>query len=272
MTSPAATMIDFAIELADAARAMVAASLSPQAETKPDRSFVTETDRMVERRMREMIADRFPADGVIGEEFGPENPDAENVWVLDPIDGTAAFVAGVPVHGTLIALLHGGAPVLGVIDMHVTGQRWIGARGRRTQLYQAGAATPCATRTGLPLARAILSASNPDFFDAKEHPVLALLSAHTAWRVWGASCMAYGLIASGRIDMALDTGLSLYDWAPFAPIIEGAGGRVTDWAGRPLRMGGGAQVLAAGDPFLHAQAMALIGSSSHKSRKDVTRL
>lgn len=272
MMSPTAAMIDFAIDLADAARALVAASLSPQAETKPDRSFVTETDRMVERRMREMIADHFPAHGVIGEEYGAVNPDAEQVWVLDPIDGTAAFVAGVPVHGTLIALLQGGEPVLGVIDMHVSGQRWVGARGRRTQLHHAGAVTPCSTRTGQQLAQAILSASNPDFFDALERPALAILSAHTAWRVWGASCMAYGLIASGRIDMALDTGLSLYDWAPFAPIIEGAGGRVTDWAGRPLRMGGGSQVLAAGDPALHGQARALIGGSSHKSRPDVTRL
>jgi inositol-phosphate phosphatase / L-galactose 1-phosphate phosphatase / histidinol-phosphatase len=251
-------MIDFALSLADAARSMVAAAALPNPETKPDRSFVTETDRAVEDLLRQMIADRFPAHGILGEEGQDVAPGADHVWVLDPIDGTAAFVAGVPMHGTLIALAQGGVPVLGIIDMHVTGQRWVGAAGRPTMLHHAGRITPCATRKGQPMDRAILSASNPDFFTAPERPALDALRAVTAWRVWGASCMAYGLLASGRTDLALDTALAVHDWAPFAPIIEGAGGRVTDWQGRALRLDSGPQVLAAGDPLLHDRARALI--------------
>lgn len=251
-------MLDFAMMLADSARRMVLHAAPPEAETKPDRSFVTATDRAVEDRLRDMIADRFPDHGILGEEGQDVAPGADHVWVLDPIDGTAAFVAGVPVHGTLIALAQGGVPVLGIIDMHVTGQRWVGAAGQPTLLHHAGQATPCRTRRGQGLDRAILSASNPDFFSAAERPALDALRDATAWRVWGASCMAYGLLASGRIDLALDTALAVHDWAPFAPIIEGAGGKVTDWQGRPLRLDSGPQVLAAGDPALHDQALAMI--------------
>lgn len=254
-------MIDFAHALADAARAMVAEAAPPDPETKPDRSFVTATDRAVEERLREMIAARFPDHGILGEEGQDVAPGADHVWVLDPIDGTAAFVAGVPVHGTLIALARGGVPVLGLIDMHVTGQRWVGAQGLPTRLWHLGRSTDCQTRRGVALQRAILSASNPDFFAPAEQPALAALRSATAWRVWGASCMAYGLLASGRIDLALDTALAVHDWAPFAPIIEGAGGRVTDWTGAPLRLDSGPQVLAAGDGALHAQALALIAAA-----------
>jgi histidinol phosphatase-like enzyme (inositol monophosphatase family) len=252
-------MISFAMELADAAREMVARAALPDPETKPDRSFVTATDRAVEDLLRAMIADRFPQHGILGEEGQDVAPGADHVWVLDPIDGTAAFVAGVPVHGTLIALAQGGVPVLGVIDMHVTGQRWVGAAGHPTRLLHQGRSKDCCTRRGQSLDRAILSASNPDFFSADERPALNALRAVTAWRVWGASYMAYGLLASGRIDLALDTALAVHDWAPFAPIIEGAGGKVSDWQGRPLRLDSGPQVLAAGDPALHDRARALIG-------------
>jgi len=251
-------MITFALELADAARSMVAAAALPDPETKSDRSFVTATDRAVEDRLREMIAARFPEHGILGEEGQDVAPGADHVWVLDPIDGTAAFVAGVPVHGTLIALAQGGVPVLGLIDMHVTGQRWVGEVGQPTFLHQGGRATVCRTRRGLGMERAILSASNPDFFNEAERPALDALREVTAWRVWGASCMAYGLLASGRIDLSLDTALAVHDWAPFAPIIEGAGGKVSDWQGRPLRLDSGPQVLAAGDAALHGQALDLI--------------
>lgn len=252
-------MISFAIELADAAREMVARAGLPDPETKPDRSFVTATDRAVEERLREMIYHRFPDHGILGEEGEDVAPGADYVWVLDPIDGTAAFVAGVPVHGTLIALAQDGVPVLGLIDMHVTGQRWVGEVGQPTFLHQAGRTTVCRARRGLDMNRAILSASNPDFFTETERPALDALRKATAWRIWGASCMAYGLLASGRIDLSLDTALAVHDWAPFAPIIEGAGGKVTDWQGRPLRLDSGPRVLAAGDPDLHRQALALIG-------------
>lgn len=174
-------MISFAIELADAARDMVAAAALPDPETKPDRSFVTATDRAVEERLREMIADRFPQHGILGEEGQDVAPGANHVWVLDPIDGTAAFVAGVPVHGTLIALAQGGVPVLGLIDMHVTGQRWVGVVGQPTQLHHRGQINHCRTGRAQSLDRAILSASNPDFFSETERPALDALRKATAW-------------------------------------------------------------------------------------------
>lgn len=245
----------FATTLADEARAMLAeaATARPEAELKPDRSFVTALDRAVELRLRERIAGKFPDHGVIGEEGGA--PVVRDLtWVLDPIDGTAAFIAGMPVYGTLIALLEGETPVLGVIDLPSSGERWVGLAGQPAR--HDGAI--CRTRACPGLAGAILSVSNPDFFSPPERPVLDALRAATAWRIYGGACRAYGLLASGRTDLALDTGLKLWDYAPYVPIIEGAGGSITDWQGRRLAMGSGSQLLAAGDPARHREALALV--------------
>lgn len=231
-----------------------AASVRPDVEVKPDRSFVTALDARIERRLREMIADRFPRHGIIGEEDEPINPDAEFVWVLDPIDGTAAFIAGMPVYGTLISLMRDGVPILGVIDHPVTGDRWIGFEGRSTTHNGA----PCRTRACGGLAEAIISASNPDFFDDEERPALDAMRAATAWRIWGGACMSYGLLASGRTDAAIDTRLKLWDFAPFRPILEGAGGIITDWEGAPITQQTGKRILAAGDPARHRDALRLV--------------
>lgn len=249
----------FAVALADEARAMLvaAAATRPALEVKPDRSFVTDLDRAVELRLRELITDRFPAHGVIGEEGGPPVV-GELTWVLDPIDGTAAFIAGMPVYGTLIALLDGATPVIGVIDLPSTSDRWIGIAGQATRHATRHGADPCATRRCPALAEAILSASNPDFFSDAERPALAAMQAATAWRIYGGACRAYGLLASGRTDLAIDTRLQLWDYAPFVPIIEGAGGIITDWQGRRLTMTSGPQILAAGDPARQREALVLV--------------
>lgn len=245
----------FALGLADEAGAMLAkaASARPEVEVKPDRSFVTDLDRAIELRLREMIADRYPGHGVIGEEGG-EPVVRELTWVLDPIDGTAAFIAGMPVYGTLIALMQDDTPILGIIDLPSTSERWVGVAGRPTR--HGGRA--CATRACPALESAILSASNPDFFSAEELPALEAMRAATAWRIYGGACRAYGLLASGRTDLAIDTRLKLWDYAPYVPIIEGAGGIVTDWQGRRLSMQSGPQLLAAGDPARHREALALV--------------
>ncbi len=250
--------VAFAIELADRARAVMGARLAapPDIEIKPDSSYVTDTDKAIERDLRAMIARVYPGHGILGEEYGPENAEAEHVWSLDPIDGTAAFVAGLPVFGTLIALLHGGRPVVGIIDHLVTDDRWIGARGRPTTRNGA----VIRTRRCALLARAMLSASNPDFFAPEERPRFERLRAATQWRIYGGSCYSYGLLASGRTDVAIDTGLSIHDYAPYAPILEGAGGIITDWEGRPITIDTGPQILAAGDPERHAEALALIAT------------
>ena len=245
--------VPIAEELAGISGAVLraAGATRPDARIKADRSFVTALDSDIERRLRERLADRLPAHGVIGEEAEPVQGDAEWVWVLDPIDGTAAFIAGLPVYGTLIALLHGDEPVLGLIDHPATGQRWLGVKGEPTR-YNGG---PCRTRTCAALNEAILSASNPDFFDVQERPALDALRERTAWRIWGGACLSYGLLALGRTDLAIDTRLKLWDYAPFRPVLEGAGGIITDWQGAPLTRRSGPRILAAGDRRRHTDAL-----------------
>ena len=224
--------VAFAAALADRARAVMAAALAerPSIELKPDSSYVTDTDKGIERALRQMIEKAYPNHGIIGEEYGDHNASAEHVWVLDPIDGTAAFVAGLPVFGTLIALMHGGVPVVGIIDHLVTNDRWAGAAGRPTTRN----GKPVQTRKCPSLKDAMLSASNPDFFSDAEKPTFERLRSRTQWRIYGGSCYSYGLLASGRTDLAIDSGLSIHDYAPYVPIIEGAGGAITDWSGRPI--------------------------------------
>jgi histidinol phosphatase-like enzyme (inositol monophosphatase family) len=248
--------LDMASRLAMESGAILreAATVRPDVEVKPDRSFVTALDARIERRMREILADGFPEHGVIGEEEGPENPKAEHVWVLDPIDGTAAFIAGMPIYGTLIALMQAGEPILGIIDHPITGERWLGVKGRQT-LYNG---EPCRTRSCGSLGEAIMSASNPDFFGDEERPALDAMRDATAWRIWGGACMSYGRLASGRIDVALDTRLKLWDFAPFRPIVEGAGGVITDWQGAPITQETGQRILVGGDPARHREALALV--------------
>jgi len=261
MTRIAAPTLDelahFAENLADTARQMFAPNigLAPDVEVKADRSLVTALDQAIEVRLRELIEARWPDHGIYGEEHAPVRLDAQYVWVLDPIDGTAAFIAGVPVFGTLIALMDKGVPVLGVIDLPVTQDRWVGIAEQPT-LFRG---QPCRTRACPVLADAMLTTSNPDLYQPEELPVLDALRARTRWRIYGTACTAYGLLASGRTDIAIDTGLKLWDYAPCVPIIEGAGGVITDWEGRPLRLENwGAQILAAGDPARHGEALALV--------------
>ena len=221
---------------------------------KTDRTFVTDLDAAIEARLRAMINAAYPSHGIVGEEEASTRTDAEFVWVLDPIDGTAPFIVGIPVYGTLIALAHHSVPVVGIMDLPVTAERWIGVAGSVTTHN----GQPVATRACANLAGAILTASNPDFFAAHESPVLDALKARTAWRIYGGCCMAYGLLANGRTDVAIDTRLKIYDFAPFKPIIEGAGGIITDWDGRPIDLSSGPRILAAGDPVRHREALAVV--------------
>ena len=220
-------LVTFAQRLADESGKILlpANARRPRVELKPDRSLVTRIDRRIERRLRGLIHAAFPDHGVLGEEAGGQNVDADLLWVIDPIDGTAPFVAGVPVFGTLIALLYRGEPIVGVIDHPVTRDRWVGARGRATKRN----GRRCSTRSCGAVADALLSASNPDCFKEADRPGVEALRARTQGRIYGGSCVSYGLLASGRTDIAIDTGLSIHDFAAFRPVIEGAGGVITDW-------------------------------------------
>lgn len=244
---------------ADASRSMLLAAAAEAAapELKADRTFVTATDRAIEIRLREMIAARFPEHGIWGEEFGRHQPDAEWQWILDPIDGTAQFIAGIPVYATLIALARGDVPVLGLMDFPAVGERWIGCAGQQTLRN----GVVCRTSGARELPAAMMSTSSPDFYSARERSALDALRGATRWRIYGGAAMSYGRLAAGRTDLACDSGFQVYDFACFRPIIEGAGGVVTDWEGRPLTLDSGRRVLAAATPELHSAAQRLLAGA-----------
>ena len=246
--------VAFAVELADVARTVLRENDVARVDVsvKPDRSLVTAMDILIEDRLREMIAARYPSHGIIGEERDWVRPGSEHVWVLDPIDGTTAFIAGMPVYGTLIAV--GGVPRLGVIDIPAIDSRWVGATGRQTTRN----GTPIRVRACPSLAQAIMTNSNQDYFAPAERPALDRLRAVTSARVYGGASLNYGLLADGRTDLAIDGGQKVFDFAPFGPIVEGAGGIVTDWAGAPLTLESSGQLLGAGDAKVHRQALELI--------------
>lgn len=221
-------------------------------EDKDDASPVTAIDRAIERELREAIARHTPSFGVVGEEYPDHQRDAEYSWVLDPIDGTKAFIAGVPVYGTLIALCRDGRPVLGVVDLPIAGLRWVGVEGQPTRLN----GQPVRTRPCTELARALLASSNPESLPDTHLAAFARLRDATRWRLYGAACSAYANLARGRIDLVADGGgMAPVDYCALVPVIEGAGGVISDWQGRPLGLGSGSSVLAAGDPQLHRQAL-----------------
>ena len=207
--------------------------------------------------MRAVLGERFPGHGVIGEEGGEQAGGGRFRWVLDPIDGTRAFITGRPVFGTLVALLDGGTPVLGLIDQPITGERWIGVAGRRTVFRGRYGAAGC--RACGALAEAELSCTSPAIFTPEQRPRWERLAGRVRRVSWGGDCYAYGLLALGQIDVIAEATLKLWDWAALVPVVEGAGGRVTDWAGMPLRPDGDGTVLAVGDPALAGQALEALG-------------
>jgi myo-inositol-1(or 4)-monophosphatase len=227
-----------------------------RADLKSDRTPVTIADRTAELAMRAVLAERFPDHGIQGEEFGIERPDARLRWVLDPIDGTKAFITGRPVFGTLVALTDAGRPVLGIIDQPVTGERWIGVAGRPT-VFRGPFGGTAGCRRCPALAEAELSCTGP-FLLGADMPRWQRLADAVRRVSWGGDCYAYGLLALGQLDVIAEATMKPWDWAALVPVIEGAGGRITDWRGDPLRPEGDGRVLAVGDPALLALAAATL--------------
>ncbi|GAO40127.1 putative histidinol-phosphate phosphatase [Sphingomonas changbaiensis NBRC 104936] len=243
--------IALAHQLADAAGAVIRPYFRARfaQEAKEDASPVTQADREAEAAIRSLIAAHRPGDGIIGEEYGAEHADAERIWVLDPIDGTRAFIGGRPIFGTMIALMVGGRPVLGVIDQPISGERWIGAAGQPT-LFNG---RPAHTRPCTELSRALFATTAPWFcggFDA--------LRSAAGDTLLGGDCYNYALLASGHADLVVEEGLKLHDWAALLPVVEGAGGRMTDWEGHALHKGSDGRVVAVGDPALLPHVLGLL--------------
>jgi len=244
---------EFAQDLANASRAIITDAVHQpyELEIKPDHSPVTAVDKAVEDKIRLMIDDRFPDHGVLGEERADTNPNAEFKWIIDPIDGTLPFLAGLPVFGTLIALVRGEEPIIGVIDMPMTKDRWIGREGEQTT--RNGAPVRCRSCSGL--SDALMATGNPNFWTQKDRPALARLTKATRWGVFGGSCMTYGQIASGQIDIGIEVCYNIHDYLALVPVVQGAGGVITDWAGGCLTIHSDDRFVAAGDRRIHEQAL-----------------
>ncbi|MBL8631335.1 MAG: histidinol-phosphatase [Rhodospirillaceae bacterium] len=221
-------------------------------DTKTDASPVTVADRDSEAKMRELIRIAFPHHGIIGEEHGSENADAEWVWVLDPIDGTKSFINGVPLFGTLIALMHKGVPWLGCINHPALRERWVGGAGQPTTLNH----QPCHTRACPDLKQATVYTTDMQYFEPAEHAAFMRLGAAAGvYRTGGMDCYGYAMVAAGWTDIVCEHVSQLHDFAALAPVIEGAGGIVTDWHGKKLKQNSTGHVLACGDRTSHAQAL-----------------
>lgn len=251
-------LIAFANRLADESGAIAKRYFrtSFAVEGKPDLSPVTIADRKAEQVLHVLLAQERPKDGIIGEEFGTERAEAEFVWVLDPIDGTRAFIAGKPLFGTLIALLHEGEPILGVIDQPILGERWVGAVGHETTFNGKVCRTrPCSTFAD---AVANMGPQAFPFGNAVSLDAYRRIAKHVKMTSVGGDCYTYGLLCAGHVDLAIEHDLKVYDFAALIPVIEGAGGVIGDWQGKKLTPTSKGQVLAAGDMRLFEQAVELL--------------
>ncbi len=254
-----ASLIPLAERLADAAGAVLSRHFraSGQVEDKADASPVTAADREAEAAMRAILGRHCPEHGILGEEMGAERVEAEYVWVLDPIDGTKSFVTGKPLFGTLIGLARRGRPVLGIIDQPILGERWIGASGIPTSFKGAQAkARPCAG-----LGEAWAYTTSPDLFaDGAEAEAFGRLRGKVKHMLYGGDCYAYGLLAAGFADLVCEADLQPYDYCALVPVIEGAGGVISDWSGAPFDLQSDGRVLAAGDARVHGAALEALNS------------
>jgi histidinol phosphatase-like enzyme (inositol monophosphatase family) len=216
---------------------------------------VTEADREAERAIRAAIAAHYPEHGIIGEEFGQLNADAEHVWVIDPVDGTRAFISGVPVWGTLIGLLHGGRAVHGIMAQPFTGEVYY-TDGTQSRYEGPGGERVLRTRETGDLAEAIMFTTTPALFSGTSKSAYDRLEASVRLARYGTDCYGYVMVASGQADLVCEIGLQSYDIVALIPIIEKAGGVVTDWRGGRAENGGA--ILASANPRLHEAALAVL--------------
>jgi histidinol phosphatase-like enzyme (inositol monophosphatase family) len=211
---------------------------------------VTAADKGAEQAIRALIARRYPDHGVIGEEYGEDRPDAEFVWMLDPIDGTRAFIAGLPLWTTLIALRYRGDPVLGSIGQPHIGEIFVGHAGG-SRLIAPGGEQTLKVRTGVPLARALIANTDPDTtLTPAEREAWHRLRVHARLARLGCDAYAYAMVAAGALDLVVEAGLKHWDIDAAVPLLAGAGGLVTDWSGAPLGRHGGQVLVCATETLL----------------------
>ncbi len=232
-----------------------------QVDNKEEGGFdpVTDADREAELQMRRHIHERFPDDGILGEEFEAEQLDASGRWILDPIDGTRAFISGLPTWGTLIGYFHEDGTKLGMMSQPFTGERFVGDGTRSLYMGPDGERT-LRVRECSGLAQATLFTTTPALFNEAEMPAYLAVENAVQLARYGVDCYAYCMVALGMADLVVEAALKPVDIAPLVPVIEGAGGIVTNWrGGSPLE---GGQVIAAGNAKVHAEALALLSHAA----------
>lgn len=213
---------------------------------------VTQADKEAEAAIRRLILARYPDHGVVGEEYGEDRPDAEHVWVLDPIDGTRAFISGLPLWTTLIGLRIAAKPTVGVIAQPYLDEIFLGGPSGAV-LISRGGTTPLAVRQCERLTDAVISTTDPDIFTGSELGAWTQVKAAARLARLGCDAYAYAMVAAGRMDLVAESGLKVWDWSALVPVVEAAGGQVTDWRGGPPS--GNGQIIAVGDPRVREQAL-----------------
>ncbi len=221
---------------------------------------VTVADRNGETAMRRLINESFPEHGILGEEHGPERLDAESVWVLDPIDGTRAFITGLPTWGVLIGLKTGGVPSIGMMAQPYVGERYSG--DRKTAWYDGPLGTrQLSTRACSDFSSATIFTTTPVLFEEDERAAFDAIERSVQMSRYGTDCYGYCMVAAGFADAVIESGLQTYDIVALVPIVEGAGGVVTTWSGGSPADGG--QIVASGDPRLHEKILKKLESAAH---------
>lgn len=257
-------IIDFAGYLADEARKITKSYYhkSKEAlsiESKEDGTPATEADRKVEEMIRKLIQINHPEHGMFGEEFGEYNENAAFKWVVDPIDGTKSFMSGRPLFGTLIALLNNGTPILGIIDQPIIEERWMGVKndnGGGETLYNNF--KPVQTRACREIEDACMAITTPDMFDEQEWKKVCTVRNAVSQTIFGGDCYSYGQLAMGGLDVIIESDLKPYDYMALIPVVEAAGGIITDWQGQRLTMQSEGQLVACGDKVLHAKILEML--------------
>lgn len=263
---------------------------------KEDDSVVTFADREIEKQIREAIIDKFPTHGIIGEEYGNHQLDAENIWIIDPIDGTSSFIIGRPIFGNLIAfaqkqqnlttankislksginnnsqevILDNYQVILGIINQPITKERWIGCETQFGEQLRGSwfNGKKITTRQCSNIANAVMSSTSPVFFQGDDAKIFEKLCKLTKYQknggvIYGGDCYSYGCLAMGFIDIIIEPQLKIYDFACHIPLIKNAGGVISDWQGNELSLGNNARLLACSSIELHNEIIDLIKNYS----------
>ena len=254
----------FAHELADASGKVIRKYYRSKmtVEDKADDSPVTIADRQTETVMRDMISAKYPDHDILGEEHGYVPTGSRWKWVLDPIDGTRSFIAGMPIFGTLISLLDNEIPQIGIIDIPIMCERWLGMRNKESVFYpdkQNGKPQICKVSVQKKLKKSILYSADPAMFNPSQKPHFDRIAAQVKMVRYGGDCYSYGLLASGHIDLVVEADLKIYDVMALVPVVENAGGVISDWQGNnSFAEDWDGCLVAAASYELHTQALSLL--------------